>query len=477
MSLIVNEFERICKKNSNKVAFYYIDKNQLTHKSYKELYNDVILMSSYLVSKGVKKEDKILAFASSGYNLCVFILAAFKIGASVMYVNIFARQESLKRVFEKYRPEHILVSNTTKMVKLFFKEINQIKNIINIDDVKDFKFKKINLEEMDEDIPGLITLTTGSTGNPKMFIRTHKDLYNQLQLVINNIQKETENEVVLTTSYIYIFANILQGFTTVLPNINLGSTNDNKIIKKLNRFKDLEISMIITSPDFCLRTPNIYPKLKTLYFGGAILNYNEANKIKSKYENCNIIYIYGSTECNVISKVGLDEYVKRLKEEGICIIGKTCKGVEVKIDANNHILVKSEALLTKSLDEIKIDDGYYDTNDIGKLEDNNLIYLGKNRFYININNRKVYANEIEQKVCTRFTQIEKCAVLEKNNRYYIFVEDYVVNKDDVEKYIKKEYGIDIKVYTIKIIPRDIKHHTKINYIKLERILETKKDGY
>ena len=239
MSLIVNEFERICKLNSNKVAFYYIDKNQLTHKSYKELYNDVILMSSYLVSKGVKKEDKILAFASSGYNLCVFILAAFKIGASVMYVNIFARQESLKRVFEKYRPEHILVSNTTKMVKIFFKEINQIKNIINIDDVKDFKFKKNNLEEIDEDIPGLITLTTGSTGNPKMFIRTHKDLYNQLQLVINNIQKETENEVVLTTSYISKSLNLFNFFIILLllllPKFILGST----VVKPCNIFANL----------------------------------------------------------------------------------------------------------------------------------------------------------------------------------------------------------------------------------------------
>lgn len=477
MSLIVNEFDRICKLNSNKVAFYYINKNKLAQKSYKELYNDVILMSSYLISQGVKKEDRILAFASSGYNLCVFILAALKIGASVMYVNIFARQESFKKIFEKYRPKHILVSNTTKMVKMFFREINKIKNIINIDDVKDFKYKKFLAEEIDENIQGLITLTTGSTGDPKMFIRTHKDLYNQLQLVINNIQKETENEVVLTTSYIYIFANILQGFTTVLPNINLGSNSDNKILKCLNRFKELEISMIITSPDFCLRTPNIYPKLKTLYFGGAILNYNEAKRIKSKYYNCNIIYIYGSTECNLISSVNLDEYIKRLKQEGVCTIGNICKGVKVKIDANSHILVSSDALLTKCLDEIRIDDGYYDTNDIGILEDNTLIYLGKNKFYINIDSNKVYSNEIEQKVCTRFNQIEKCAVLEKNNRYYIFVEEYVVNKEDIKKYIKEEYNIDIKVYIIKVIPRDVKHHTKINYMKLEKILEKKKDEH
>ena len=473
MSLIVNKSEEICKIKSETKAFYYIRNNELKSKSYSELYEDVQLMSSYLIHKGVNKGDRILAFATSNYNLCIFILASFKIGASVMYVNVFAKQESLKRIFEKYRPQHILVSNKTKMVKMFFKEINKIKNIINIDQIDSFKYKEFEEIETEEDTPALITVTTGSTGNPKMFIRTHKDLYNQLLLVTNNINKKEEQEIVLTTSYIYIFANIMQGFTTVLPNINLGSNSDSKISKILNKFKDLDISMIITSPDFCLRTPNIYPNLKTLYFGGAILNYNEAERIRKKYRNSNIIYIYGSTECNLISGIELNKYIEYLEKDNICVLGNICNGVELKIDEENHILVKSDALLTKTLEDIEIDNEYYDTNDIGKIKDDMLIYIGKNKFFIEINNNKIYCNEIEQNVILEFKQLQKCAIIQKNEKYYLFIEDYKVDSEEVKKYIKDKYSIETNIIRMKIIPRDNKHHTKIDYIKLEKILEEK----
>ena len=473
MSTIVNKFEEICELKSENKAFYYICNNELKSKSYSELYEDVQLMSSYLIHEGVNKGDRILAFATSNYNLCVFILASFKIGASVMYVNIFAKQESLKRIFEKYRPQYILVSNKTKMIKMFFKEINKIKNIINIDQIDSFKYKKFEKIEINEDTPALITVTTGSTGNPKMFIRTHKDLYNQLLLVTNNIKKKVEQEIVLTTSYIYIFANIMQGFTTVLPNINLGSNSDSKILKKLNKFKELDISMIITSPDFCLRTPNIYSNLKTLYFGGAILNYNEAKRIDEKYRNCSIIYIYGSTECNLISGIELNKYIEYLEKDSICVLGNLCNGVEVKIDEENHILVKSDALLTKTLEKIEINNKYYDTNDIGKIKDNTLIYIGKNKFFIEINNKKIYSNEIEQDIILEFRQLQKCAVLQKNEKYYVVIEDYKIKPEEVQKYIIDKYNIETDIIRMKIIPRDNKHHTKIDYMKLEKILEGK----
>ncbi len=473
MSIIVEKFEEVCNLNKEKKVMYYIDKNKLESKTFGQMYEDVLKMTSYLVYRGVKKQDRILAFASSNYNLCVFILAAFKIGASVMYIDIFAKQESLRNIFDKYKPDHILVCNRTNIIRNAFKEISKIKNIINIDKLNKFEYKEIKYENLEEQTPALITTTTGSTGIPKIFVRSHKDLLQQLELVMANIDSNLKDEVVLTTSYIYIFANIIQGFTTVLPNINLGSNSDSKIINKLSKFSNLDITMIITSPDFCLRTPNIYPKLRRLYFGGAILNYNEAKKIVNKYKDIDITYIYGSTECNLISKIKLNNYIEILKKQGICLLGTICNGVNIRIDKDGHILVKSDALLQKSLDEITFNDGYYDTNDIGVLENNQLIYRGKKGFLITIDGRILYSNEIEQKVILKFENISKCAMIQKENKYYLFIEDYNISKEEIEEFIKITYGIEANIIQIKVIPKDIKHHTKINYLKLEKILERK----
>lgn len=472
MSEIINKFDSVCNNNKEKIAMYYVEKNRLNTKTFFELHEDVVKMSTFLCSKGVMANDKILAFASSNYNLCVFILAAFKLGASVMYIDIFARQESIKNIFEKYKPSHILVSNRTNIIKKLFREINAIKNVINIDIATNFNSENIKFENIPENTSALITTTTGSTGVPKIFVRSHKDLLNQLNLVINNIENTFENEIILTTSYIYIFANILQGYATVLPNINLASNSNKKIEKKLSYFDNINITTIITSPDFCLKVDNTFRKLKNLYFGGAILNYNEAIKIADKYKNTKITYIYGSTECNLISKVDLSEYIYKLKSENICYLGQLCNGVVAKVDGNNHILVKSNALLRKTLDEISnCNEEFYDTNDIGAILDGNrLIYKGKNKFFINVNDNIIYSNEIEQKIVLNFRNITKCAVIQKSEKCYVFVENYDINKKSIKTYLKNEYGIDAEILSIRVIPKDVKHHTKINYLKLEKML-------
>ena len=234
MSKIVNVFNKICNQEKNKISFVYYEKGKLQTKTFTDLKNDTDNIANYLLNLGVKRNDKILTFANSSYHLCVFMLASLKIGVSIMYVDILAKQDRLKNAFDDYKPDYVLVSNKTKIIKVFFKEINKIKKVINIDNViynKNSKIKKI--EEINDNDIALLTMTTGSTGKPKIAIRTHQNLYEQLKLVNDNIDSKSSDEIVLTTSYIYVFANIMNGYTTVLPQINLALSNKSLLNKKL----------------------------------------------------------------------------------------------------------------------------------------------------------------------------------------------------------------------------------------------------
>ena len=464
MSVITDEFERICKENEKRIAFYYEKAGVVKSKTYKELYEDVEKAESCLVEKGIGNGKKLLAFASPNYDLLVCILAAFKLGAAVMYVDIFAKQDSLKNFFNKFKPDYALVSNKTRFLSLFFKHIRKAR-VVNVD-----KFSVgsaiLKSNNIDDNVPALITATTGSSGQPKVFIRSHGDLFNQLKLIRNNLKVAERNEVILTTSYIYAFANLIQGFTTVLPNINLALRKRAKgMIKKLKKFENLKITTIMTSPDFCLRLPNLYSEVKRLYFGGAILNYNESSKIKSKYDGAEIWYIYGSTECALISGVRLEEYLDILKKTGRCLLGNICDGVKVCIDGDGHILVNSDALLRQKLDG-KTTGKYYDINDIGYVDRGRLYYIGKSGTKVRIKNKEYYANELEQQVVLKFHELSKCAILEYYGVNYAFVEG-VDGKKRIEEYLAEEFGIK-NVKSLRKIPRDVKHHTKINYAELAR---------
>lgn len=469
MSRVISAFERICRERADKTAMIHLVGGKPVSTSFSEMRQGVAAARGFLAQNGVAHGDRLLAFANSGFNLCVFLIAAFELGACVMYVDIHAGQENLKRIFAQTRPSFVLVSDKTRHFRVLFREINKIKRVINIDHVHKGAAPSV-AAEIREDAEALITVTTGSTGKPKLFVRTHGDLWQQLKLVADNMDSEDGEQVALTTSYIYIFANLLMGFTTLLPNVNLGSGNTKAITKKLKRFDLSEVTTIITTPDFCLRTPNMYPKLRTLYSGGAILNLNEAKRIQSAFP-CEVIHIYGSTECNLIASVDLGAYIAELEKTGKCLLGTVCRGVDVNISENGSILVKSEALLTKGADGSVFTEEYYNTNDIGFLEDGMLFYRGKGGFCLTLGSKTVYANEVEQRLIRSFPSIGKCAAVAHDRRCYLFLEDRGLPCGEIAAFLQKEYGVPFYIKTLRAIPRDVKHHTKINYLQLIAQLE------
>ena len=466
MSKITEKFDEICDRNSRIVAFYYVEGNEVSSKTYAELLSDVKKTEAYLSNMGVKTGDKLLAFASPSYNLIVYMLATFKLGASIMYIDIFARQDSFKNFFDEYQPSFVLVSGKTMIFRPFFRYARRAKITLNVD--KKLPNSFVDDIEVKDDTPALITATTGSSGKPKLFVRTHKDLNEQLELICNNLKRVSKDEVVLTTSYIYALSNLLQGFTTILPGINLSyKRSTKKTIKKLELFSKMKITTIMTSPDFCLRLPNIYPDLRYLYLGGAILNYSEAKKILDKYNTVRVWYIYGSTECALISGINLKEYLKHLEDTEKCLLGEPCDGVRVKIDSDGHILVNSKALLRNEIDGHN-DERYYDTNDIRKMVDGKIYYVGKNGTELLINDKKIYANEIEQRIVLEQKALRKCAVVQKDNRVIVFIEGEC-DKESVKELLMDDYNVKCEIISMKLIPRDVKHHTKIDYFKLKEM--------
>ncbi len=428
----------------------------------------------------MKEGDRVLAFASYSYELCIFMLSTMILGASIMYVDIWAKNDRLKTAFEEYKPEFVVVSKKTKMLKMFFKEINKIDKVLYVDRLPEIEGFKTKPKEVSNDLEALLTMTTGSTGTPKIAIRTHKHLYEQLILVEKNLDKSLDSEYVLTTSYMYVFVNILKGFTTVLPRINLGKMSPKKLDKRLGVFKDIPVTMIITSPDFCLKTTNVYKDLKKIYIGGAILNLYESDIISHKFKTADIRYIYGSTECNLITITNLEDYRDRLKNKHQSVLGEVVEGAKVKIGPENEIYVTSNALLetylnSESTQNKVIDDEnttWHNTGDTGEYKNNVLIYFGRSDRYLEHENKKIYYSQIEQALSANFRTIEKVAILTNNNQVIVFIEkekDVHVDHEEIKVFIKTSFKLEkVMVKNIKKIPCDVKHNTKIDYRELEK---------
>ncbi len=476
MSTITNELKKVCLENGDKTAFIYAKDDRLIQKSYSELWEDVRSKKSYIMQRA-GCGSRLLAFAKESYELCVFMIAAMSLGASVMYIDIWAKKERLCLGYEQYRPHGIVVSKKTARLKSFFSGINKIDSVFYVEKAAVPTDVEVST---DEDTVALITMTTGSTGEPKAAIRTHGQLWEQLKLIKNNMNS-TEHETVLTTSFMYVFANILNGFTTVLGSFNLSKDSPRWLCKKLGVLKDVPLTMIFTTPDFCMKTRNIFPSLGKVFVGGAVLNLYEARTIQNNYKGVEINYIYGATECNLITRTTLEEYIEELRSSWRSCLGKAVEGVELRSDDAKRISVSSDALLKDYLcyDDMKnkLCDGdgriWHMTGDAGYICGGKLYYSGRNDMRIGADG--IYSNEAEQALCASFSVLEKCAVLAKDDVIYLFVQSgkgSKVDTDALRAFLRENFSFEnVKIKKIKKISCDVKHHTKIDYKKLKILIK------
>ena len=468
MSVITEQFEKVCLSRKDKKAVITVKNGKTVCRTFGQLYEDVKSFSGHLERIGVSGGQKILLFAKISYRLAVFMIAAMRMGITVMFVDITGLQDDPERVIGRFRPDHILVSKKTRLLRFLLKGTRNIKSLIDIDSIP-FGGEDASLSaDADENSVALLTMTTGSTGVPKIIPRTHSELLSQLELIRANM-RDAENDVILTTSFMYVFANLISGYTTALSGITLAKDS-----KKLNgyfsSFKDSGITMIITSPDFAMKVNNSFPQLKTMYIGGAVLNRYETELILGRFPDADIIYIYGSTECNLMARTYLSDYARGLMNDESCL-GEIVSGVSVSI-RDDEIFVSSKALLENDISGFSANclrEGgtvMYATGDAGQLRDRKLYYYGRKKYSFEKNGKRIYYSQIEQYVSARIPQMHKCAFIIKDNKNILFVEGENVSPERAALLVREGFGIDVTVRRLERIPRDVKHHTKIDYKKL-----------
>ena len=400
MSEIVRLFDRVCEEKGEESAFFYFRKGELRRKSFRELHREVESRERCLIERGLCPGQRILLFAPPSYELLLFMLAAMRLGISLLYADV---QTGLRRggaALKSAPADAVAVNRGTFFLRLLFPKLLQIPLLLRIDSSEERRGRKVrkggraaekdgisggrqwweerkscmasqwNEEKTEildgrqrreeeesfsllgpagpsEDTEALLTMTTGSTGSAKTVIRTHGELLRQLRLTMEN-QGESSGECVLVSSFMYCFSNLLMGNAVALPELHLGIPLWSYWERRLRHFSLLPIRSLMTTPDFCLHFKNAFPGLRELYIGGAILNIREAERILANYPGVRISYIYGATECNLIARTELSDYVRILRERGESCLGEAVSGVSIRIEGG-EILVKSDALLRGSL--------------------------------------------------------------------------------------------------------------------------------
>ena len=483
-------------KTGNKITFTQIDTK-----------SDEICR--YLIQKGFQKGNKIVVFVPIGIEFYLILTAIFKMGLQAVFIDPYAGIEHINKCCEMISPDGIIGSGKT-LLKGFFlkgirkigKKINYIKMMEHSEKLSTYKKnknqKKIQNEKIDGSTPALISFTSGSTGFPKIIMRTHEFLLGQHNVLEKNLKFEKETAV-YSSFPIFLLSHIATGTTTFIPDLNWRKPVESDFGNIVKQITENNIQNIILPPaifenivKFCKDEKIMLENVQKVYTGGAPVFYSLMKNIKEVFANAKIIALYGASEAEPISVLNFEditeEDIENMKNGEGLLAGKIVNEIELKIEElektpeknkiseiKGEILVRGENVVDGYLNiEKNSDENWHRTGDMGYInKKGQLILLGRVKGRIQIEENIYYPFTVE----TAFSfckNLKKSVLTSKNNKLYLFAERKPefkgnLSEDSEIKELKEKFGI-FKIIETEI-PMDKRHNSKTDYKRLEEIVE------
>jgi len=427
--------EKNAQKFKNKTALTMLIGYRTVSLSYEDVYKISSKVAVFLTHEGLKKGDKVLILApNSPYWICVW-WGALLGGYVPVPLNVQSTSELVEKIAQQTESKIIFKTLYYKVPlpkNLSVFNIEFLNELINEVQISDFKKPVIREEDIAE-----LMYTSGTTGDPKGVILTHKNLSSNLASLSRIISISPKDRIlsILPLSHIYeqmvgfllpfssgaqiVYAHSLVAMTdllkeykitkmaavpeflkVVIDKIEAKAKEEGKkklfdlMMKVSSQIKNRTIKRLL----FSSIHKRFGGKLETIASGGAPLD----PILEKKWNALGITILqgYGLTETSPIVSCNTS------KDHRLGSVGKILPEVEVKIASDGEILVKGPNVFQgyykneEKTKEAFTEDGWFKTGDIGELDKDGFLYIkGRKKYMIKGPSAKnVYPEDIEREI-------------------------------------------------------------------------------
>lgn len=299
---------------------------------------------------------------------------------------------NVKRIL--FLPEDI----DKNLLEKYYKESN-----VNFEVYLDNNLLKINIidECINESLKNIkntqwIIPTSGTTNIPKLIAHTFESL-----------SKTTKRNIDLGQKYIWGLTFDIYRFSGIQVFLQVIFSGSSIIIPNSFHSMDEIIKLFVkNSCNILSATPSFWRKIlmtnesdklniKSATLGGEISDQSILTALRNKFKNIKITHIYASTELGVGFSVNdeLEGFPYSYIEEGV-------GNIKMRIDENSLLWInpgKTEQEYI-SKDSMYEKDGFINTGDLVKFENNRVFFLGRESGSINVGGNKVLPEEVESKL-------------------------------------------------------------------------------
>ena len=343
MSKIIDVFYENVKKSPNKIAIYCDDK-KITYKDLSILVN---VFSNLFISNGIKYLDNVGIILPNNIEFIALMLVAAQIGIALVPINPALPSENINNIFKVTDVKHIVgLSSILKSINLnnyYFKLSldGKVNNCINfLETIKNNKiveYCKTNGKE-----PFILTMTSGSTGNPKPIVLTQKNKLDRALAAINLYNISTNDTILAATPLHHSLAErlalipLLLGATCILMP-RFSSVLWLEEIKKHKVTFTIAVSSQLKQVAETLKKHSLpeINSLRCIVSSSSLLETQIKEELVRKL-HCDFHECYGTSEIAIATNINISASQNKLQSVGCAI-----KNVEIKILKDNKTIAKA----------------------------------------------------------------------------------------------------------------------------------------
>ncbi len=442
IKLLGDIFEKSVRNFPDKLALKKGD----TEYTYQTLKDEVIKLKNYLLSLGLKKGNKFAVIGENSPEWAVSYLAILRAGLVCIPLDRLLSEAELLHILNTGEAVGVISSkNYIYKIEAIKPRLKNLKWLISMDKIKDLKSEKEFGEiEIKSDSLAVLIFTSGTTGQSKAVMLSHKNIISNIQAIEKFIYIDENDTMVsiipmhhtfeatcgfLFTLYrggaIYytpslkpndILATMKQAKVTCLIAVPLlfekfisamhrkvaAASPGKKILFNIIR-KTSSVAKFLRKPLFArVRKEMGLGNLRLAVTGGAALTERVRNELELL--GIPIIQGYGLTEAAPVVSVN------PLNKARNNSVGIPLPGVEVKIDNPDsngvgEILVRGPNVMLGYYKNAKetnkvIKNGWLYTGDLGKFDRNGYLYItGRNKsLIVTQTGKNIYPEELEEKL-------------------------------------------------------------------------------
>ena len=423
------------KQNKNKIAIIFNEKKF----SYNYLEKKINAVANFFLKNGIKQNSKIGIVLPNSLEIIYCYLAASKIGATVVPLNSNYNYKTIIFNFKRLKTDFIigwfkfiqyLITNNNNLKYKKKKLISvgkKIQDCLFFDDAinNNIVFRNKNLLNTQY----IISLTSGSTGNPKPIV------FNQITKILRSkaaidLFKLKKTDIIITSTPLdvslgqrLLFMSLMLGSTSVI----LRTFTENNWINSVNKY-DVTFTILIANQIERLinNHSNQFNKIKSLKkIVSSSAKFNDKTKKNKKILNQFQLYeMYGASEIGTVTSLHLNKELHKFDT-----VGRSCPNVDIKILSNKRFLknniigeivcrtpLKFIGYLNSSkLTKKSFFNEYFKTGDLGFLDNDNFLhFIGRKKNTIIVSGTNVYPEDIE-KVLLDLKYIKECCVIAKKD--------------------------------------------------------------